>query len=92
VVCQTPTSGKQPTRIERWEFELLGSAILAELTEEGEGVPFQEPAGRIHSRLPPAELERRGSLRWYTTTVKPDLDFKVEIERGRGKRNQHLRL
>ncbi len=92
VLCETPSPGKQPTRIERWKYDLLRSAILAELPEKGEGVPFQELAGRIQSRISPAELERLGSIGWYTTTVKLDLEVKGEIERVPGKRTQHLRL
>ena len=92
VVCETPTPGKQPTRIERWKYDLLRSAILAELHAEGDGLPFRELPGRIHSRLSPADLEKLGSLRWYTTTVKLDLEVKGEIERIPGKSTQHLRL
>ena len=42
VVCETPTPGKQPTRIDRWKYDLLRDAILDVLPEKGEGVPFQE--------------------------------------------------
>jgi len=92
VLCETPTPGKQPTRIDRWKYDLLRSAILAILREEEQGLSFQEVAGRIQSRLSPAELEQLGSLGWYTTTVKLDLEVKGEIERIPGKRPQHLRL
>jgi hypothetical protein len=91
VVCETPTPGKQSTRIDRWKYDLLRAAILEILPRDGDGVPCGELAERIRMKIPTSELEKLGSLGWYTTTVKLDLEVKGEIERVPGKRIQHLR-
>ncbi len=80
-ICETPTPGKKPTRIERWKYEAVRRAILAALDGHHDGVPFRELAQRVKPHLSPDELARLGSLGWYTTTVKLDLEVKGEIAR-----------
>lgn len=91
VLCETPTPGKKPTRIDRWKYDLLRTAILEVLPRDGDGVPFRELAELVRKVIPTSELAQLGSLGWFTTTVKLDLEVKGEIERVPGQRIQHLR-
>ncbi len=92
VVCQTPTPGKQPTRIDRWKCDLVHSAILAFIPANDQGVEFRELPGMVQEHLNPADLEKLGSVSWYTTTVKLDMEVKGELERMPGSNPQRLRL
>ncbi len=92
VVCQTPTPGKQPTRIDRWKYDLIHSAILAVIPTNDQGVEFRELPGLVEETINPADLEKLGSVSWYTTTVKLDMEVKREIEQIPGSTPQKLRL
>lgn len=89
VVCETPTPGKKPTRIDKWKYDLLRSAILSVIPDEG--VEFNQLPQLVQNQLTPDELQRLGSVSWYTTTVKLDMEVKGEIERVPGAKPQLLR-
>ena len=92
VVCQTPTPGKQPTRIDRWKCDLVHSAILAFIPANDQGVEFRDLPGLMEKHIDSADLEKLGSVSWYTTTVKLDMEVKREIEQIPGSKPQRLRL
>ena len=52
VLCETPTPGKQPTRIAKWKYELVRSAILAEVPDDDKGVEFNRLAELVERRIP----------------------------------------
>lgn len=81
VLCSTPTPGKQPTRIDRWKYEAVRAAILAALPRAGDGVLFSELPSLVAKLLTADERARLGSVMWYTTTVKLDLETRGEIRR-----------
>ena len=81
VVCQTPTQGKQPTRIDRWKYDLIRIKVLEILPEKGEGVLFKDLSKLVKARLSEYEQSRLGSVSWYTTTVKLDLEVRGEIRK-----------
>lgn len=91
VLCETPTLGKQPTRIARWKYDLVRSAILAVVPAGERGIEFSRLPELVEGQLSTSDLERLGSVSWYTTTVKLDLEVKGEIERVPGSRPQRLR-
>lgn len=91
VLCETPTPGKQPTRIAKWKYELVRSTILAEVPDDDKGVEFNRLAELVERRIPAEELKRLGSVSWYTTTVKLDMEVNGEIERVAGVTPQRLR-
>ncbi len=91
VLCETPTPGKQPTRIAKWKYELVRSAILAEVPDDDKGVEFNRLAELVERRIPAEELKRLGSVSWYTTTVKLDMEVNGEIKRVAGVTPQRLR-
>jgi len=91
VVCETPTPGKQPTRIVRWKYDLVRSAILKSIPSGHPGIEFARLAAMVKSCIESRDLERLGSVSWYTTTVKLDLEVKGETERVPGSSPQLLR-
>jgi len=91
VLCQTPTPGKQPTRIDRWKYDLVHSAILAVVPSNDHGIEFRELPALVEQQLDPGEKEKLGSVSWYTTTVKLDMEVRRAIERVPGSKPQRLR-
>ena len=89
VLCQTPTPGKKPTRISKWKYDLVRSAILASIPETG--IEFKRLPQLVERKLTSGEMESLGSVSWYTTTVKLDMEVKGEIERVPGSNPQLLR-
>ena len=81
VICHTPTPGKQPTRIARWKYKLVRNAILSVVPKDKEGVPFNQLPKLVRDKLSAQERQKIGSIPWYTTTVKLDMEVKKEIAR-----------
>jgi len=92
VICHTPTPGKKPTRIHKWKYDLLRGIILDILAGSGDGVEFRSLPGLIDARISPEQRAVLGSVSWYTTTVKLDMEVKGDIERVPGAKPQRLRL
>jgi len=81
VVCRTPTPGKKPTRIARAKFDALRRAILAVVPSKGEGVLFTDLTGLVEPKLAPEVRAGIGSLMWYVTVVKLEMEVRGEIRR-----------
>ena len=99
VLALNPDPDKQGTRIDRWKYEAVQKALLEIIPRKGrilpdgdEGVPFGELAKRVKKMLPRKKLEALGSVGWYTTVVKLDLEARGEIRRVPGSRPQRLTL
>ncbi len=92
VVAETPTPGKQPTRIDRWKYDLVRFAILAVVPSDKYGLEFNELPQLVEAQISEDDLKRLGSVSWYTTTVKLDMEVKGEIERIPASKPQRLRL
>lgn len=91
VLCRTPTPGKRPTRIARWKYGLIRTAILKAIPADERGVEFRRLPELVRAGLSARDRERLGSVAWYTTTVKLELEVAGEIERVEGSRPQRLR-
>ena len=92
VICQTPTPGKKPTRIHKWKYDLLRAAIVDIAAGSPDGVEFRGLPDLVEARLSPEQLTDLGSVSWYTTTVKLDMEVRGDIVRVPGARPQRLRL
>ena len=92
VVCHTPTPGKKPTRIHKWKYDLLRGIILDILSASADGVQLCSLPGLIEERLTSEQRTSLGSVSWYTTTVKLDMEVKGDIERVPRATPQLLRL
>lgn len=89
--CQHPDPEKQGTRIDKWKYDAVRRAILDAIPADEEGVEFRRLPSLVEERLSPEELINLGSVGWYTTTVKLDLEARKEIERIPGSSPQRLR-
>ena len=92
VVCETPTPGKKPTRIHKWKYDLLRDVILDIVGRTPDGIEFKALPDLVEARLSPQQLSDLGSVSWYTTSVKLDMEVKGDIARVAGARPQRLRV
>lgn len=90
VICETPTPGKKPTCILKWKYEAVRRAILKVVPKKGEGLLFKELSNRVEDALSRNEKDRLGSIGWYTTCVKLDMEVKGELTRVAGAKPQRL--
>ena len=90
IECRVPTPGKKSTRIHKRKYDLIAKAILAVLPSSGEGVRFKDLANLVSAKLDKAAKEKIGSIGWYTTTVKLDLECREKISRIPGVKPQRL--
>lgn len=79
--------GKQGVNIDRAKYETVASAIRAALHEQD--LRFNELLSEVGARL---EGNFDGSIAWYVTTVKLDLEARGILERVAGESPQLLRL
>lgn len=90
VECRTPTPGKKPVRIDQWKFELVRSTLARVVPRTLPGVLFSELPELVAAELTADDLERIGSLMWYVTTVKLELEVRGELQRVAGSSPQRL--
>ena len=89
ILCETPTPGKSPTRIDKFKYDLVADAILHILPDSPPGIPFKELPSLVGEALGDQKQDI-GSMAWYTTTVKLDLEVKGKIAQIKGAKPQHL--
>ncbi|MEM7809057.1 MAG: hypothetical protein AAF561_13185 [Planctomycetota bacterium] len=89
VTCRVPTPDKEPTRIRRDAFELVRQAILDVLSAGEEQGAMSELYDRVKAKLEgrKAELEAAGigSVGWYYTTVRLEMEVAGELVRVKDK-------
>lgn len=81
-------AGKQGVRIERAKYETVRETLLAALREHGEltfAALTEEATERLAGRF-------EGSVPWYVTTVKLDLEARGLVRRVPGASPQKLTL
>ncbi|MBF0239828.1 MAG: hypothetical protein HQM12_19175 [SAR324 cluster bacterium] len=89
VLCKSPSATKG-TRIEKWKYEAVKKAILQVVPKGGEGILFKDLATLVETGLPERIKASLGSVSWYTTTVKLDLEARGEIKRVPDSKPQRL--
>ncbi len=72
-----PDSSKKGVRIEKNKYEAMRTAILETLKRDG-AMTFTELAALLEDRM---QANFGGSVMWYFTTVKLDLEARGEIRR-----------
>ncbi len=80
-------TGKQGTNIDRTKYEAMKQAILTTL-QEHEDLTFRQLQGFVENKL---NGNFDGSIGWYYTTVKLDLEARGLIKRS-GNSPQRLQL
>ena len=81
VVARNPKKGKQPKRIDAEKYEVMRKALMKAIPSNKAGVRFMDLFDTIGQLLPRSSLPGGGSLSWYLTTVKLDLEARGLIER-----------
>ncbi|MBK9125129.1 MAG: hypothetical protein IPM16_18685 [Chloroflexi bacterium] len=80
--------GKAGVNIDRRKYDTVRGAILSAL-ERSPGLPFWDLVEAVRDQIGETF---DGSIEWYTTTVKLDLEARGEIERVPKATPQRLRL
>jgi hypothetical protein len=86
-----PQRGKTMPRIDAEKYTAVRRAVLKVVPKAKNGIPFSELAIRVAEELPEPVRRILGSVSWYTTTVKLDLEARGEIERITGITPQRIR-
>jgi hypothetical protein len=87
IMTQHP-EGKEGVNIDKRKYELIKSAIMVSVQAQGE-IFFKDLPAAVESNLPEVF---DGSIGWYTTTVKLDLEARGVIERIPKQSPQKLRM
>jgi hypothetical protein len=88
ILTRHPDASKQGTRISRAKYDAVRQAILDTLAVNDGTYLFRELPDAVGQRLPDFD----GSIGWYTTTVKLDLEARGEIARVPNQSPQQLTL
>ncbi|MDJ0638293.1 MAG: hypothetical protein QNJ20_05625 [Paracoccaceae bacterium] len=90
VTCRTPNADGT-TRIPRWKFDAIRTAILHAIDEAGpEGLSFKQINDEVKARLSDYELDRLGSVGWHATSVKLEMEVAGDIARVVGVTPQRI--
>ena len=83
-----PEEGKQGVNISRTKYDMIHQAILNAIRSQGT-ISFKGLVSLIDYNL---RNRFEGSIPWYVTTVKLDMEARGEIERIPGPGEQKIRL
>ena len=83
-----PEEDKQGVNISRSKYDMIRQAILNAVRSQGT-ISFKGLVSLIDYNL---RHRFEGSISWYVTTVKLDMEARGEIERIPGSKEQTLRL
>lgn len=87
IMTQHP-QGKEGTNIDKLKYDAMRKAIVQTLETEGE-MTFQALNDAVGAKL---EGNFEGSIGWYYTTVKLDLEARGVLERADKSSPQRIRL
>lgn len=90
-VTRTVSAGKGGTRVSRVKYEIVRRAMLAAVPRSAEGIAFRELPKAVGKRLSADERAKIGSLMWYSTVVKLDLESRGFLRRLEGVTPQRIR-
>ncbi|GAB4327551.1 MAG: hypothetical protein Kow0010_11080 [Dehalococcoidia bacterium] len=79
------------TPVDAAKYRAVREAMLRAVPATDEGIAFQELPAAVQKQLPGGRIPGGGSIGWYTTTVKLDLEARGLIERIPGSNPQRLR-
>ena len=86
-----PDPKKTAPRVDLKKYNMVKNALIEGIPEDENGIPFMDLFQIVEDRLSKEELQYLGSLNWYTTTVKLDLEARGIIERIPGSKPQRVR-
>lgn len=88
ILTRHPDEGKSGVNIDKQKYDVIREAILEAIRDHGE-ITFKELTENVRRKL---EGTFDGSIPWYVTTVKLDLEARGIIERIPKRSPQQLRL
>jgi hypothetical protein len=88
IITLHPQAGKSGVNISKEKYDIIRKAIL-EILDAQKEMTFKNLTQEIHAKL---EGRFDGSIPWYVTTVKLDLEARGEVERVANASPQRLRL
>lgn len=88
ILTQHPEPGKSGVNISKQKYDVIREAILESIRAHGE-ITFTDLTQDVQKRL---DGTFEGSIAWYVTTVKLDLEARGLVERVPGSGPQQLRL
>ena len=83
-----PEPGKSGVNVSRKKYDAIRAAILESIRDHG-GITFKDLTQDVRGKL---ESSFEGSISWYVTTVKLDLEARGLIERVPRSRPQRPRM
>ncbi len=83
--------GKGGTRVPVEKYEIMKKAILKAVPRAQRGIAFKDLPKAVARHLTRQEKSKFGSISWYATTVKLDLEARGLVERIPGISPQRLR-
>lgn len=90
-LCRTPTPGKVPVSIATTKYDAVAGAILSIVPAKPPGLAFKDLAAMVEARLGVAACREIGSVAWYVTTVKLELEVRGQIKRLAGSPQRLIR-
>ncbi len=91
VYAEHPDAQKSGTNVDGTKYAAVRAAMLKAIPRSKDGASFKELPELVLDRLPEGEIPGGGSIMWWTTTVKLDLEARGLIERVPGARPQRVR-
>jgi len=91
VTCHAPETDKEPIEVEKWKYDLIRHAILANVPNDDVGIMLKQLRPLVRNFLTRQQRDQVGRVAWHTMTVKLDLESRGEIMRIEGMRPQYLR-
>lgn len=88
IQTQSVVKGSSGARVNKVKYDAMRNALLKAVPTSKDGIPFKELPNAVAAHLP-ADWE--GSVSWYVTTVKLDLEANGELERVAGAKPQRVR-
>ena len=88
IITLHPAEGKSGVNISRLKYDLMREAIVSALDKKGI-LTFQDLRSAVEARL---EGRFEGSIGWYFTTIKLDLEARGIVVRVGSGGPQHLQL
>lgn len=91
IECRTPKPGSRGTRIPKWKYDAVRTAIRAVVPRDKDGIEFRALSALVAKTLPAATRGKLGSVRWHTVTVKLHMEVTGELARIAGSKPQRIR-
>jgi Family of unknown function (DUF6958) len=81
IQLRNPDRAKAGPRIEQWKYDAIKRAILHIVPRKAPGLAFAGLAAGVSRELARADRLKVGSMGWYTTVVKLDLEARGYLRR-----------